>query len=151
MKGNELRKLTRRQLLELLLKQTQRAEDLQLQNNTLKQQQDEKRMIVQEAGTMAEAALKLNKVFEAADAAAKQYVTQIQGYSIEDLKASKLTYNEAELQSIEMIRQAKEKCMKMEADSVKQVSKLQKDILRLYNVYYDIQDRVAKEKQKQDE
>ena len=69
MTEKELKKLNRKQLLELLLVQTERINRLQ------------KQLAERDAGSIAEAALKLNGVFEAAQAAADQYIENIKSIS----------------------------------------------------------------------
>lgn len=77
MKKNELQKLNRKQLLELLLKQTQRADELESQLEETEKKLQERLLKESQAGSIAEAALKLNCVFEAAQAAADQYLENI--------------------------------------------------------------------------
>ena len=77
MTDKELKRLSRAELLEMLLAQTEENERLR---QKLKKTQDalaDRRINIDESGTMAEAALKLNKVFEAADQAARQYLENI--------------------------------------------------------------------------
>ena len=81
MTEKELKKLNRKQLLELLLRQTERVEALEQELNETKQKLEDRRITEMEAGSIAEAALKLNKVFEAAEAAAAQYVDNIRQLS----------------------------------------------------------------------
>jgi len=77
MTDKELRKLSRSELLELLIDQMEENEKLrkQLEEATAKLQ--DRHIILKKAGSIANAALELNKVFEAADAAARQYVESI--------------------------------------------------------------------------
>lgn len=77
MTDKELKKLSRKQLLELLLKQTERADQLEQELMLLQKKLDDKTLGVNESGSIAEAALKLNGVFEAAQAAADQYLENI--------------------------------------------------------------------------
>ncbi len=77
MTDTELRKLKRSELLEILLEQAKELERLEEENSTLKKQLEDRRIRVQNAGTMAEAAFALNGVFEAADAAVRQYMENI--------------------------------------------------------------------------
>ncbi len=77
MTDKEMRKLSRLELLELLLEEMKENEKLIKENEDLKSRLEEKQIIIEKAGSIAEAALKLNKVFEAADAAAKQYIDSI--------------------------------------------------------------------------
>lgn len=80
----ELRRLRRKDLLEILLEKTKENEDqrllLAVQKKKilhLEQRLEDKRIEIAQAGTMAEASLKLNGVFEAAQAAAQQYLDNL--------------------------------------------------------------------------
>lgn len=72
MTEKELRKLNRYQLLELLMMQTEENRQLQQEVERLRQQQ----MKLEEMGSVAEASLLLNGVFEAAQKAADDYVNE---------------------------------------------------------------------------
>ena len=81
----ELRHLKRQEILELLLEQTRRADTLEQHVKELEQhvkeleeQLENRDITVRKAGTLAKAALQINKVFEAADAAARQYYMNVQ-------------------------------------------------------------------------
>lgn len=69
-----LRHLSRRELLELLVEQGQRNEQLQQELSAAREELNTRRIAIQQSGTMAEAALRLSGVFEAADRAAEQYL-----------------------------------------------------------------------------
>ena len=77
MTEQELKKLSRKQLLELLLREAERVEELEAQLEILQKKLDDKNVGVTQAGSIAEAALRLNGVFEAAQAAADQYLDNI--------------------------------------------------------------------------
>lgn len=81
MTNNELKKLRRRDLLELLMQQTQDNERLQAQNATLTAQLQNKQLTINNAGTLAEAVVQLNDLFRTADAVAKQYLDNIRRLS----------------------------------------------------------------------
>lgn len=72
-KDNTLRHLNRAQLLDMLYDVVQEKEMLEKQVQDLEQQLSDREIKVQEAGNLAKAALKLNGVFEQAQAAADQY------------------------------------------------------------------------------
>ncbi len=80
-KHADLSKLSRKQLLELLLRQTKRADELELRLVELEKKLESRRIAELEAGSIAEAALRLNGVFEAAQAAADQYLENIRSCS----------------------------------------------------------------------
>lgn len=77
MTRKELKRLTRAELLELLLEQTKRAEQLEAELEEAKAELECRRLIVSKAGNLAEAALQINRVMEAAQAAANQYLENI--------------------------------------------------------------------------
>ena len=77
MTDKELRKLTRGELLELLLVQTREIDRLNSQLDQLQTEQQQRQIHLSQAGNIAEAALQLNRVFEAAQAAADQYLENI--------------------------------------------------------------------------
>lgn len=81
MTEKDLKKLSRKELLELLLEQTKRADHLQLQLDQAIQQINNRTLQQTEIGSIAEAALQLNGVFEAAEAAATQYIEAIKTMS----------------------------------------------------------------------
>ena len=73
----DIKKLSRQELLELLLEQTQRKEELEKELDETKRLLEEKEILLESAGSIATAALEINKVFEAADSAARQYVKSV--------------------------------------------------------------------------
>lgn len=77
MTNKELKRLSRAELLELLLEQVEENEALRAEIANLKGQLEDRAIKIENAGSIAEAALRLNGVFEAAEAAAKQYVDSL--------------------------------------------------------------------------
>ena len=77
MTTKDLKRLSRKQLLELLLEQTRRADILEIQLKAAEAKLNDRIILESEAGNIAEAALRLNGVFEAAQAAADQYLENI--------------------------------------------------------------------------
>lgn len=75
--GGELRKLSRADLIEIIYQYQKREQELLRENAALHQQLENRRIQIKKAGSIAEAALALNGVFEAAQAAADQYLENI--------------------------------------------------------------------------
>lgn len=78
MTDKELRKLSRAELLEMLILQMERNEKLEAELRKAKAELKNRAIIIEKAGSLAEAALQINEVFEAADRAAKQYLRNVQ-------------------------------------------------------------------------
>ena len=77
MTDKKLRRLNRRELLEMLLVTTEENEKLREQLRQALEELSDKQIQIEFAGSIAEAALQLNGVFEAADRAAKQYLENV--------------------------------------------------------------------------
>ena len=61
----------------MLLAQTQENEKLKEELRCAQRQLSDRRLLQENAGSMAEAAMRLNAVFEAADRAAQQYLENV--------------------------------------------------------------------------
>lgn len=103
MTEQELKKLKRYDLVKLLLDQKKENERLENENKELKKKLDERLLKMEESGSLAEAVLELNQVFESADSAARQYKASLQKayYQIDSMKKETRTYCE------ELVEQAK--------------------------------------------
>ena len=130
MTDKELHKLNRRELLELLIQETRDRESLQAQIKALTAERDsvkadlEKEIAglqqqitdlqndasvrttrIDRPGTLAEAAMEMNKVFEAAQKAADQYLADVRDMrdkTAENLRESDRRRNETEIECSEM-------------------------------------------------
>lgn len=74
MTEKDLKKLNRYQLLELLIEQAERAEQLQARLEKTEKQLREQNLKISAMGSIAEASLQLGGVFEAAQEAADIYI-----------------------------------------------------------------------------
>ena len=77
MTDKELRGLSRRELLELLVAREKENQQLRQELDDARAELNKRQIDVAKAGTMAEAALLLNGIFDAADRAALQYLENI--------------------------------------------------------------------------
>lgn len=83
MAEKELKKLNRKELLEMLIVQGRELDELQAVAEKQKKQLSERNMQMENIGTLSEAMLVLNGVFKSADAAAQQYLENISEYQTE--------------------------------------------------------------------
>lgn len=74
MKDKNLKRLSRAELLELLLKQSKEVERLQQRLTAAEAQLAERNLKIQKAGDLAHAVLAVNDVMEAAQKSAQQYL-----------------------------------------------------------------------------
>lgn len=74
---NDLRKMSRAELLEVLLVQAKEIDRLTAQLEELQEKMAQRKIDLAHAGNIAEASLQLSGIFEAAQAAANQYLENI--------------------------------------------------------------------------
>jgi len=97
-----LKRLNRGELLEMLLELSKENDDLRRENLTLRQQLNDRTVTIENCGSLAEAALQLNGIFEAAQMACEQYTNNIHARS-----------EKLEQYCQEMERKTQEKCEAM--------------------------------------
>lgn len=114
MNDKELKKLSRTELLELLIDVTKENNELKAQNEELQSKLDDKLLAMGKAGSIAEASLELNGIFSAAQDAAEQYLLNVQQSSTicenmqrEAEEQAKLIRADAEKYAAETVQQAK--------------------------------------------
>ena len=78
MRKKDIRYMNRRDLLKLLLEVQRENEKLREENGTLRAEVEDRRIRTEQLGSIAEVAMQLHGVFEAAQAAADQYVANAQ-------------------------------------------------------------------------
>ena len=78
MTDKEVKRLSRSQLIEIIYQLQTREEELADKNRRLEEELRSKRIRMENAGNIAEAALELNDVFQSAQNAAAQYLSEIQ-------------------------------------------------------------------------
>lgn len=77
MAEKELRKMSRTELIEIIYALQQNEKTLREENKELCRQLEDKTIRIENAGSIAEAALSLNRIFEDAQAAAQQYLDSV--------------------------------------------------------------------------
>ena len=75
----ELKKLRRIELIELLLELTEENEQLLKENETLRKRLEDRKLMLEKAGSIAQASLELTGIFEKAQEAADLYLENIRG------------------------------------------------------------------------
>ena len=93
MAERELRRMNRMELIEIIYALKQHEEELEQQNAKLRRQLADRTLRL--VGSIAEAALSMNRVFEAAQAAADQYLESVKAqYPVQGTEFSPTANNE---------------------------------------------------------
>ena len=113
MTDRELKKLNRSELLQLLIELSDENEQLQEQNGeqqtqiaSLTQQLETRSLQMEQTGSIAEAALRVNGVFEAAQAAADEYLQTIREMNEKKDEDYRRVIEEAMAQADDILREA---------------------------------------------
>ena len=77
MTDKEFKRLSRADLIDIIYELQRQKEAAEAQAEQLRQRLDEKEIRIAKAGSIAEAALQINGIFEAAQAAADHYLTSV--------------------------------------------------------------------------
>ena len=121
MPDRELRHMSRTELVEIIFALKQSEEQLKAENAELKAKLEDRQIHIEKAGSIAQAALELNRVFEAAQAAADEYLASVRasgqaGSAALPGDAGQLLA-QARTEAEGMKRQAEQECRTMEAEA----------------------------------
>lgn len=87
MTEKELRKLSRLDLIDILIRQSKEINALQEQLETANKKLEDKILVCERTGNIAQAALEINKIFETAQKAADQYIESLKHHTEEEQDA----------------------------------------------------------------
>lgn len=113
MTNTELKKLSRRDLIEILLEVSKENQQLREQLEDANRQLEDRRITIENAGSLADAALSLNGVFAAAEAACKQYCDGVQDRFANQEQIFAEIEQKTRERCEQMERQTKENCERM--------------------------------------
>lgn len=133
--AKELKKLTRKQLLELLISQTEEVERLQEKLSSVENQLKQRTILINEAGSIAEASLKLNNIFEVAQNTANQYLENIEILDKNQKLLCKQLEEETRLKAQNMIEETERKCLEREHEADNHLEIVSKKLNSLYQQY----------------
>lgn len=117
MTNKELKRLKRVDLLELLIAQTRENDRLKKELEEAQAQLEERDLVLEEAGSIAEAALRMNKVYQTAQAAVDQYIVSIQKLGVKKQQSWEKMEREAKQRAEQYLQDSLAKCRSMEAET----------------------------------
>ena len=118
MTEKDLKRLSRAELLELLLLQTRETERAQARAKQLEEALSKRQLKIQEAGDLAHAVLAVNGVMETAQRAAKQYLENIEQMQSETKERCAEIIEKARQEAERIIREAKEAQKEPDTDQI---------------------------------
>ena len=106
MADRELRRMHRAELIEIIYALKQSEDQLKAQNAALTAQLQDRQLRLEKAGSIAQAALELNNVFAAAQAAADDYLHSVQASLADTDAAAANTLSQARSEARRILEQA---------------------------------------------
>ena len=107
MTNKELRRLSRAELIDILFELQTQNENLTAENRELAAQLESRQLQITEAGSIAEASLQLNGVFQAAQDACAQYIENIEQLSTRQEQVCAQMQRETQVKCDRMIAEAR--------------------------------------------
>lgn len=108
MTDRELRRLSRSELLEILIALSKENEELQERLAEMQARLDDKAIAIEQCGSVAEAALRLNGVFEAAQKACEQYIANMKARADLPIDADPEPVQEQKTEPLQVLETAHE-------------------------------------------
>ena len=133
MTNKELKKLSRAELLEMLIAQSREVAALKEQLNCAEEQLKNRQILIENAGSIAEASLQLNGVFEAAQNAAAQYLENMQRQADICAELERQSHERAQ----KLLSDAKLRCIDMETETQKKCESMVKSARLQAQKYWD--------------
>ena len=121
MEIKELKKLSKTQLLEMLCAKEKMLTDLKFENESLKNQINDRRITIENSGSIAEASLKVTEIFANAQQSADIYLESLKSKVDEQDKILKEQADAAKSVCATMIADAKAQSAKILADTNERV------------------------------
>lgn len=118
MTDKEFRRLTREELVEIIYELQKAQEQLRAENEELKKQLADKELKMESAGSIAEAALALNGVFEAAQEAADQYLSQVRAVNERTQSVCDRVIANAQRRAAEIVKQAQNEAAQVKEEAL---------------------------------
>ena len=117
MTEKELKRLSRADLLEMLISQSEELREVKERLRTAEAALASRVIEIDNAGSIAEASLRLNGVFEAAQAACEQYTENIRLLSERSQLSCRQMEKESREQAERLLEQTRRRCEEMEAQA----------------------------------
>lgn len=117
MADKELKQMNRSELIEIIYQYRIQVDDLTAQLQKLNDELEERRLRMERSGSIAEAAISVNKVFEAAQQAAEQYLYSIKAANEEiensSVRAAQEIIGDAKSEAERIKREAERECQEI--------------------------------------
>lgn len=127
MTEKELKKLSRGDLVEMFLAQSRENEQLQIEFEKVKEQLAQRKLTIDNAGSIAEASLQLTGIFEAAQASCSIYMENIEQLSARQEEICANLERQCRERCEQLERETTEKCERLEYETTERCEQLDRE------------------------
>ena len=157
MTDKELRRLSRAELLDILYEQQKQYEASLAENRALQQKLDDRTLRISKAGSIADAAVQISGVLEAAQAAADQYLASVKAATAEMVRKTdeaqrqrEAIVQDAEREAAQILSRAQEQAAQIlagaEAQTAARWEEFQKNADALIRAHDELRRLIRKER-----
>lgn len=135
MESKELKKMSRKDMLVILLEQTKRIRELEDELEKANEKLESKKVVFKNAGSLADAALQLSGIFNTAQEAATIYLS-----NIKELKEK----SEEDIEKLrnKMLRDTERKCKKREKEANEYIHKIELEVKNIVKENPSLKEKV---------
>ena len=137
MNEKELKKLSRTDMLQMLIDQSEEMEKLKAELEKAQAELKDREIKLTNAGSIADAAIAINGVFEAAQAASIQYVESVKKLSEKQDAIARAKERETKEKCERQIEETKIQCEAMVSKAARDSQKYWDDVSRRLEKFYD--------------
>lgn len=137
MNERDLKRLSRGDLLEMLVAQGEELEAIKAKLAETEEKLQKRELDITEAGSIADASLKLNGVFEAAQAASQQYLDNIKLMSERQQEVCEKLEQESREKADALIAETTEKCDEMLAKAKEESQAYWDEVSQRLEAFYN--------------
>ncbi len=135
MESKELKKMSRKDMLVILLEQTKRIRELEDELKKANEKLESKKVVFKNTGSLADAALQLSGIFNTAQEAATIYLS-----NIKELKEK----SEEDIEKLrnKMLRDTERKCKKREKEANEYIHKIELEVKNIVKENPSLKEKV---------
>ncbi len=137
MTERELRRLSRKDLLEMMIEQKKELEALKLELEEARKALQNREIMLDEAGSIAIAALQINGIFEAAQAAGQQYLENIQKLNERQAAICAKRDADSKAEADRLLKETAERCRELEEEAKQKSDAYWLEVSRRLQSFYD--------------
>lgn len=116
MAEKELRKMRRNELIDIIYALQEQMEQIEAERDSYRKQLEDRQIRIEKAGSIADAAVALNQLFEVAQSTADQYLESVYAANAEVEAQRQQILDEAHRQAGEILEAAAAEARQIEAD-----------------------------------